>query len=61
MLSRYPGPLIVQDVPHDPVAHIPAAAAISHLRPGLVRVLLKPGTGLPARKWAHVTRTPPGA
>ena len=43
------------------MAHIPAAAAISRLRRGLVRVLLKPGTGLPARKWAHITRTPPGA
>ena len=31
------------------VMRIPTAAAISHLRRGLVRVLLKPGTGLPAR------------
>jgi hypothetical protein len=39
----------------------PAAAAISHARRGWVMVPLKPGTGLPARKWAHLTSTPPGA
>jgi Bifunctional DNA primase/polymerase, N-terminal len=39
----------------------PAAAALSHARRGWVLVPLKPGTGLPARKWAHVTSTPPGA
>ena len=39
----------------------PAAAAVYHARRGCVLVPLKPGTGLPARKWAHVTSTPPGA
>ena len=39
----------------------PAAAAISHARRHWVMVPLKPGTGLPARKWAHLTSTPPGA
>ena len=39
----------------------PAAAAISHARRGWVLVPLRPGTGLPARKWRHVTSTPPGA
>ena len=39
----------------------PAAAAIWHARRGCVMVPLKPGTGLPARKWAHLTSTPPGA
>ena len=39
----------------------PAAAAISHARRGWVMVPLRPGTGLPARKWGHLTSTPPGA
>jgi hypothetical protein len=39
----------------------PAAAALSHARRGWVLVPLRPGTGLPARKWGHVTSTPPGA
>jgi len=39
----------------------PAAAAITHARRGWVLVPLRPGTGLPARKWAHLTCTPPGA
>ncbi len=39
----------------------PAAAAISHARRGWVLVPLRPGTGLPARKWKNLTCTPPGA
>ena len=40
----------------------PAAAALSHAREhGWTLVPLKPGTGLPARKWAHVTSTPASA
>jgi len=39
----------------------PAAAAIWHARRGCVMVPLRPDTGLPARKWAHLTSTPPGS
>ena len=39
----------------------PAAAAISHARRGWVLVPLRPGDGLPARKWKYLTCTPPGA
>jgi len=39
----------------------PAAAAISHAQRGMVLVPLRPGTGLPARKWANVTCTPAGS
>lgn len=38
----------------------PAAAALAHSRRGWVVIPLRPGTGLPARKWADVTSTPPG-
>jgi len=38
----------------------PAAAALSHARRGWVLVPLRPGTGLPVRKWANLTSTPPG-
>jgi uncharacterized protein YidB (DUF937 family) len=39
----------------------PGAAAVSHARLGRVLVPLWPDTGLPARKWAHLTATLPGA
>ena len=38
----------------------PASAALSHARRGWTLVPLRPGTALPARKWAHLTSTPPG-
>jgi hypothetical protein len=39
----------------------PAAAALGHSRRGWVLVPLKPGTGMPARKWKNLARTPPGS
>jgi len=39
----------------------PRDAAISHAELGRVLVPLRPGTGLPCRKWAHLRSTPPEA
>lgn len=39
----------------------PAGAALSHARRGWALVPLKPGTNMPARKWAHITSTTPDA